>query len=112
VVTVGAILDPRGNSVFCFQVSSSGIGDCLWCRKLMVLPFKTTINHPLQDTRPFSPQLFGKLFISFLRRDRHGERQQIEPSPYSLINTTQSRLMVAGNHQFELGRKLKRNPAA
>src|SRR5215813_8427698 len=45
--------------------------------------------------------------VSFGGRDRHGKRQEVKAAPDSLIDSFESRAMIASDYQLELRSELK-----
>ncbi len=55
----------------------------------------------MQDAGPFGAQLFGEQRVAIGRHDRHVERHKMKPAPDRLVDTAQSRLVVAGDDELK-----------
>src|SRR5262245_12584440 len=98
MIEFATLLDPGSHSVLRFEICVRRLGDDLWRRQTNAPPLKATINHPLQDARPFGLQfLLSKVRVAFLHRNSNREGNEIEPALYSFINGAQSRFVISSN---------------
>src|SRR5262249_24877540 len=83
---LATLINPGQHRVLGFEIRVRRFRHDFWRSQADALPFKATVNHPLQDAGPFWLKLLGKLAISFFRRNSDGERNQVEAAPDCLIN--------------------------
>ena len=101
-------LDPCSDGVLGFEIRRRRVENGLRRFKTFALPFEAALDHPCENARPFGFELLGKLSVGFLGRDGDREGNEVEPPSYGFVDAAQTRLVVAGDDEFELRRELEK----
>ena len=78
------------NSVFGGEIGVSGLGDRFRGREASGFPVEAPLDHPLQDAWSLRLEAFDELGVALVLRDRHGEWDQVDPSPHGEADAAQS----------------------
>jgi hypothetical protein len=93
-VGIKVVIDPIAVRIFVRQIRlSSRAHDFRWVEALS-LPRSATLKHPMQDARPFSPELFGQLRVALVSRNGHRERDQVHAPLDGLVDRPQTRSSI------------------
>jgi len=90
-----ALLDPAPEAVLLDQVRLSRGEDRVWRSEPARPITAVAVDRPLQDARLLDTQLRREVRIDLVRRDRHGERDEVQPAPHGLVDAAERGFVVA-----------------